>query len=44
MSEMEEARSYFQPWIRQSLMILSDDDPDNDYSGYYDLSHVLHLP
>jgi tetratricopeptide (TPR) repeat protein len=37
----QEARAYFQPWIKETLMILSDDDPDNDDIGYYYLGHVL---
>ncbi|KAI9675313.1 MAG: hypothetical protein M1817_001216 [Caeruleum heppii] len=36
-----EARACFQPFIKEALMILSDDDPDNDSSGYYQLAHVL---
>ena len=37
----EEARACFQPYIKEALIILSDDDPDNDNLGYYDLAHVL---
>ena len=37
----EEARACFQPYIKEAVMILSDDDPDNDITGYYDLAHVL---
>ena len=37
----EEAQACFQPYIKEALLILSDDDPDNDNIGYYELAHVL---
>ncbi|ERF68631.1 hypothetical protein EPUS_07192 [Endocarpon pusillum Z07020] len=37
----EEAFACFQPFIKEALMILSDDDPDNDVGGFYDLAHAL---
>lgn len=39
--ESDKARDYFKPYIKEALMLLSDDDPDNDNSAYYDLAHVL---
>lgn len=37
----EEANACFQPFIKEALMILSDDDPSNDSSGFYVLAHAL---
>ena len=37
----EEAFACFQPFIKEALMILLDDDPDNDVGGFYDLAHAL---
>ena len=39
--ESQKARAYFQPYIKEALMILSDDIVENDNIGYYDLAHVL---
>lgn len=37
----EEAFACFHAFIKEALMILSDDDPNNDASGFYDLAHAL---
>jgi len=38
---LEEANACFQPFIREALMILSDDDPENDLQGFHDLASAL---
>ncbi|KAH8425286.1 uncharacterized protein LDX57_003044 [Aspergillus melleus] len=37
----DEARIYFRPYVRSNLQLLSDDDPDNDQSAWFELAHVL---
>ena len=37
----EAARRYLKPRFKEALMILSDEDPSNDGSGYYSLAKVL---
>lgn len=37
----KEAADCFQPSIKRSIHILSDDDPDNDWSAFLELSNVL---
>ncbi|KAK1141293.1 hypothetical protein N8T08_009197 [Aspergillus melleus] len=37
----DEAQTYFRPYVRSNLLLLSDDDPDNDQSAWFDLAHVL---
>lgn len=37
----EDARACFKPSIQEGLQILSDDDPDNDEQGYFQLAKVF---
>ncbi|KAI9045141.1 uncharacterized protein KD926_009555 [Aspergillus affinis] len=37
----DEALTYFRPYVRSNLMLLSDDDPDNDQTAWFELAHVL---
>lgn len=37
----EDAKSCFRPSIKEALQILSDDDPDNDLQGFYQLVFAL---
>ncbi|KAK6437297.1 hypothetical protein LTR95_006512 [Oleoguttula sp. CCFEE 5521] len=37
----EEARELAKPHIKDAIVILSDDDPSNDYEGYWNLSEAL---
>lgn len=37
----EDANACFQPFIKEALMMLSDDDPENDVDGIKDLAHAL---
>ncbi|OQO02620.1 hypothetical protein B0A48_12148 [Cryoendolithus antarcticus] len=37
----EEARELAKPHIKDAIIILSDDDPSNDYEGYWNLSEAL---
>jgi tetratricopeptide (TPR) repeat protein len=38
---LEEANACFQPFIREALMFLSDDDPENDVQGFHELAYAL---
>ncbi|PLB46320.1 hypothetical protein P170DRAFT_429441 [Aspergillus steynii IBT 23096] len=37
----DEARTYFRPYVRSNLLLLSDDDPENDQTAWFELAHVL---